>query len=82
MPVAMLCEMTVVMRSGATHEAAVEYHRGHYMNPMSEAEVERKFRGLADGVLPAAKVDCLLERLWTLEQAHDIGEVIRMTIAT
>ena len=81
MPVAMLCEMTVVMRSGATHEAAVEYHRGHYMNPMSEAEVERKFRGLADGVLPVAQADRLLERLWTLDAADDIGEVTRMTIA-
>jgi 2-methylcitrate dehydratase len=77
----MLCEMTVVMRSGATHEAAVEYHRGHYMNPMSEAEVERKFRGLADGVLPVAQADRLLERLWTLDAADDIGEVTRMTIA-
>ena len=81
MPVAMLCQMTVVMRSGATHDAAVEYHRGHYMNPMSEAEVERKFRRLAGGVLPDAKVDRLLERLWTLDAAEDVGEVVRMTIA-
>jgi hypothetical protein len=52
------------------------------MNPMSEAEVERKFRGLADGVLPVAQADRLLERLWTLDAADDIGEVTRMTIAT
>jgi hypothetical protein len=48
---------------------------------MSEAEVERKFRRLAGGVLPDAKVDRLLERLWTLDAADDVGEVVRMTIA-
>jgi 2-methylcitrate dehydratase len=81
MPKAMLCDMTVVMRSGKTHHVAVEYHRGHHQNPMSEAEVEHKFRKLADGTLKKARADRLLERLWTLENAAEVGEVMRLTLA-
>jgi 2-methylcitrate dehydratase len=81
MPAAMLCEMEVVMRSGATHHATVEYHKGHYRNPMSEAQIEQKFGKLAERVLPAAAVDRLLARLWTLESADDIGEVARLSVA-
>jgi 2-methylcitrate dehydratase len=77
----MLCEMEVVMRSGATHHATVEYHKGHYRNPMSEAQIEQKFGKLAERVLPAAAVDRLLARLWTLESADDIGEVARLSVA-
>jgi 2-methylcitrate dehydratase len=81
MPIAMLCEMTIRLTSGATHQASIEYHRGHHRNPMSDAEVERKFRKLAHAVLPPAACDRLLERLWTLDAATDIGEVVRLTRA-
>jgi len=81
MPQAMLCEMTVTLRNGEPLRATVEFHRGHYMNPMSEAEVEQKFRRLASGTLPQAATDRLLERLWTLDTASDVGEVTRLTIA-
>lgn len=81
MPEAMLCRVTVVTRSGETHGAVVDYHKGHWKNPMSEAEVEEKFRKLAGGVLAPAQADRLLERLWKLEDAADTGEVVRLTAA-
>jgi hypothetical protein len=48
---------------------------------MSEAEVEHKFRKLADGTLKKAQADRLLERLWTLENAAEVGEITRLTLA-
>src|SRR5215210_7860499 len=39
MPEAMLCTMELVTSSGETHTASVEYHRGHWKNPMSDADV-------------------------------------------
>jgi 2-methylcitrate dehydratase len=81
MPEAMLCRVTVLTRSGAAHSAEVGYHRGHWKNPMSEAEVEEKFRKLAQGTLAPARVDRLLERLWHLESQSDAGEIVRLTVA-
>jgi len=80
MPEAMLCRLTLVTTTGARHEARVEYHRGHWKNPMSDAEVEAKFRKLALHVLPPAQVDRLLSRLWSLERASDAGEILRLTV--
>lgn len=81
MPEAMLCKLTLVMKSGATHTSVVEYHKGHYKNPMSDAEVEQKFRKLAVNVLTPAQMDRLLERLWKLEDVADAGEIVRLTVA-
>ena len=81
MPEAMLCELKLVTKSGATHAATVEYHKGHWKNPMSDAEVEAKFRKLAGGVLPPDRTGRLLERLWKLENVADAGELVRLTVA-
>jgi 2-methylcitrate dehydratase len=78
-PEAMLCYLDVVTKSGKTYSAEVPYHKGHYLNPMTDAEVEEKFRSLAKDLLSPTQTDALLEKLWHLEEVEDIGEVIRMT---
>jgi 2-methylcitrate dehydratase len=77
-PEAMLSTVEVVTSTGQRLSAEVAYHRGHYKNPMSDQEVETKFRGLAQDSLTSRQIDSLLDRLWNLEQVADIGEVIRM----
>jgi 2-methylcitrate dehydratase len=78
-PEAMLCYLDVVTKSGLTYSAEVPFHKGHYMNPMSDAEVEQKFRSLAKDLLTPEQTDALLEKLWHLEAVEDIGEVLRLT---
>ena len=78
-PEAMLCDVEVVTKSGERYTAEVPYHKGHYKNPMTDAEVEAKFRSLAQDLLSPAQTDALLEKLWNLEQVEDIGEVLRLT---
>lgn len=80
MPEAMLCRLTLTTHAGARHTAVVEYHRGHYRNPMSETEVEQKFRRLAQDVLAPRATDRLLESLWRLETLEDAGEIVRLTL--
>ena len=50
-PEAMLCDVEVVTKSGERYTAEVPYHKGHYKNPMTDAEVEAKFRSLAQDLL-------------------------------
>jgi 2-methylcitrate dehydratase len=77
-PEAMLSTVDVVTASGQRLTAEVAYHRGHYKNPMSDQEIEAKFRSLARDLLTARQIDALLDRLWNLEQVGDIGEVMNM----
>jgi 2-methylcitrate dehydratase len=77
-PEAMLSVVEIVTGSGVRARASVPYHRGHWKNPMTDGEIEAKFRGLAHDLLAPAQTDALLERLWNLDQVKDIGEVIKM----
>ena len=72
-----LCELDVVMRSGERKSVRVEYHRGHWRNPMSDAEIETKFRSLVADMLPAPRVDALLKQLWKLEELPEVGTLIQ-----
>jgi 2-methylcitrate dehydratase len=78
-PEAMLCDLEVVMISGQRHSTQVEYHTGHYKNPMSDSELEDKFRSLVLELLSPSQTDALLDRLWHLEEVADIGDIVRMT---
>ena len=50
----------------------------HAHNPLTDAEVEKKFRSLAEPVLSANRVSEALDRLWNLETATRIGDVLKL----
>jgi 2-methylcitrate dehydratase len=74
-----LCELEVVLTSGARKTVRVEYHRGHFKNPMTDAEMEEKFRLLAQKHLSAARVDNLLRLLWGIESEPQVSAIIAAT---
>ena len=82
MPEAMRCYFTLVTRAGATHKTMVDYHKGHHKNPLSDAEIEAKFRPLAAQVLSSAQIDRLLEKLWKIEDVANAGEILQLTVAS
>jgi 2-methylcitrate dehydratase len=76
-----LCDFEVVLKSGMQKSIRVEYHRGHPRNPMTDAEMEEKFRSLARRHLPADRIDVLLRQLWSLEDLPKAGTLVEMTAA-
>ena len=78
-PDAMLCNLDLTMRGGQTYSAEVGHFRGHHRNPMTDAEVEAKFRGLCEDLLSPDQTDELLARLWKLEEEEDISALLRLT---
>jgi 2-methylcitrate dehydratase len=78
-PEAMVCKMEVVTHAGQRYTSEVAYHKGHYKNPLTDAEVEEKFHALAGAVLSPSHADALLENLWHLEDVADMGEVVKLT---
>jgi 2-methylcitrate dehydratase len=74
-----LCELELVLKSGARKTVRVEYHRGHFKNPMTDAEMEEKFRLLAQKHLPADRVDNLLHLLWGIENVPQVSTLIAAT---
>jgi 2-methylcitrate dehydratase len=74
-----LCELELVLKSGERKTTRVEYHRGHFKNPMSDSELEEKFRLMALKHLPAGRVDRLLGLLWGLEKEPQASALIAAT---
>ena len=82
-PGELLSTVEVVTASGERFSSPeVPLYRGHWKNPMTDREIEEKFRSLARGMLTEAQTDALLERLWNLDQVADIRQVIEMIRVT
>ena len=61
---------------GETHVVEIQNSKGNATNPLSDEEVEAKFRSLADGVMPREQADSLLSRLWTFEEEPSVPGVV------
>ena len=75
-PGALMTEIEVLTRQGGRFVEKASYPRGHAKNPMTEEDIESKFRTLADNVMTAAARDALLEALWAVDEAAQIGDVL------
>ena len=74
-----LCELEIVRKSGERKTVRVEYHRGHFKNPMTDAEMEEKFRSMAQKHLSVDRIDSLQRQLWALESVPKVGELVAAT---
>lgn len=70
--------VTVKLKSGGKVSEEVLIPRGHPRNPMTDGEVERKFRGLAKGKLSERQGSRAMSALWSLETLGDAGELLEM----
>ena len=68
--------MEVTDRSGHTHTAHTSYPKGHQNNPLSDEELEAKFRGLSSGVWSEGQTETALETLWALEDLTSLDELM------
>ena len=66
-PDEMNCRLEVTTRSGRTHVAPCVHPKGFPQNPMSDADLEAKFRACCADLLTAQQCDRALELLWSLE---------------
>ena len=56
----------------------VDYAVGSTQRPMSDADIETKFRGLAAPVLPTAAISQLIENCWNITKAGDAAVLARL----
>jgi 2-methylcitrate dehydratase len=67
-PDACMNRVTVTFADGSSDSATVRYYRGHARNPMSDRELEGKFRDQAASVITDADADTLLQAIWALDE--------------
>lgn len=58
---------TIALKDGRRIEKFVEHVVGSVERPLSDADLEAKFMGLVDGVLPDAQARRLMDLCWKVE---------------
>ena len=71
----------IEMKSGNVLSTKVAYHLGHFKRLMTDEELERKFRSLAEPLLTKRQIDDLLTCLRRLDEVEQISELISLTVA-
>lgn len=66
--------VAITTSDGRTFEKQVDYPRGNPNNPMTDADIEEKFRALTGGVMDKAAQDRVIAAVNGLDRAHDLSE--------
>lgn len=69
------------LNDGRVLEKHVEHALGSTVRPMSDADLEDKFRGLVAGVIPDEQAQQLMELCWKFSTLNDAGELPRAAAA-
>ncbi len=70
----------VTTKDGRRMTAETSHPKGHYRNPLTDGEVEAKFRGLASGALGAGGGDRVLAEVWDLESAATLDRLFESLV--
>jgi 2-methylcitrate dehydratase len=70
--------VVVTLDDGRVFEREVEFPRGHAGNPMTDAEVEAKFRTLVEPKYGKERANQILARCWKLEELTSATELLKL----
>jgi 2-methylcitrate dehydratase len=68
-------------KKGEKYSSRVVYPKGHPMNPMTDTDVEKKFRSMASKFMDEKQMRQIVDTVYHLEKLDDIGELIKLLVA-
>ena len=71
-------EVTLTLEGGISYRVIIANATGAPENPLTDAQLEEKFRVLTGDVLPKSRAERLLNLLWNLDQVTHIGEMLAL----
>ncbi len=72
--------VTIRTRDGRTLSRHVEHALGTLARPMSDADLEAKFRGLVQEVLAPARLEEVIRLCWKISELEDAGALARAAV--
>ena len=70
----------VTMNDGTRIHKHVEHAVGNIGRPMTDVQLEEKFRDLASRVIAPARIEQIIEKCWAFERLPDCRELVELTI--
>jgi len=72
--------LEVELRDGRKLSKFVEQSLGNIHRPLTDKQLEEKFRDQAVLVLPAREVESVIQLCWKIDQLDDVGELVTATV--
>ena len=70
-------DMLITLTDGRALHLFIEHAVGSQKKPMTDAQLEDKFTGLAEGILPADQTRKLMDLCWNVWALEDVGAIGR-----
>ena len=70
--------VNITTTDGRKFSKQLDYPKGDPRNPLSDAEIEEKFRALAEGVLSVKAQDKLIDAIWNLEKCGSVSKLMAL----
>ena len=70
--------VNITTTDGRQFSKQLDYPKGDPRNPLSDAEIEEKFRALAEGALSARAQDKLIGAIWNLEKGESASKLMAL----
>jgi 2-methylcitrate dehydratase PrpD len=72
--------VTIRLKGGRSVEIFVEHAIGSLGRPMSDADLEGKFRAFDSGILSKARTDRLIALCWDIDEVDDAADIARASV--
>lgn len=72
--------LRIRLSSGDEIATEVRYPKGHIKDPLSDAELENKFRGMFREYGNESQCQAALDGLWKFDRAKNVGDVLKLFI--
>jgi 2-methylcitrate dehydratase len=69
----LVSKIDIVLQNGEKINEVARYPGAYPVNPLTDAELETKFRSLSNKVVPSKRTDELLDLCWQFESLNDIN---------
>ena len=70
----------ITTKNGKKYRCEVLRPKGHPMNPMTDADVENKFRSMAGKLMDEQQMRQIIDTVYRLDTLNDIGELVKLLV--
>ena len=73
-------DVVIVLRNGARHHAFVPHALGSLERPLTDTDLENKFRALAAWGFSTCNAYDVIELIWSFDNINDAASLARTTV--
>lgn len=70
--------LDITLKSGKVLSKTLNLPKGHAGRPLSDCEIQQKFKNMAEGLLSVGRQEKILDEIWNLEKVKNIRSLVQM----